>query len=196
MKIVGLTGGIGSGKSTVVKMFQELGAVAYIADIEAKKLMNSDFDLIQKIKKLFGNEAYSKGELNRKYIASIIFNDAKKLTNLNKLVHPKVREHFINFTKNLKTEVVIYEAAILFESGSNTMCDYIITVIADFEDKIERIMKRDDVSKQQITDRMKHQLEDDFKIKKSDFLIKNKDLATTKLQVKTIYSQLLKLPKN
>ena len=100
MKIVGLTGGIGSGKSTVLQMFQDLGAVIYIADIEAKKLMNTDKDLILDIIHLFGEEAYVNSNLNTNYIASIVFNDSTKLEKLNALVHPKVREHFLYFVKS------------------------------------------------------------------------------------------------
>ena len=186
MKIIGLTGGIGSGKSTVLRLFQELGATIYIADVEAKKLMNNNKELVKEIRLLLGEKAYINNELNKSYISSIVFNDSEKLKALNKLVHPKVRAHFKEFIKNKTTEIVIYEAAILFESGSNTLCDYIITVTANFEDKVERIMKRDGVSKQHILARMKHQLKDDFKIKNANFVIRNNTFLDTKLQVFTI----------
>ncbi len=193
MKIIGLTGGIGSGKSTVLHFFQELGASVYIADVEAKKLMNSDEELIKNIKILFGDKAYENKELNRNYISSIVFNDQEKLKELNKLVHPKVREHFKKNIQNKKAEILIYEAAILFESGSDKMCDFIITVTADLKDRIDRVVERDAVSRQEVSDRIQHQLNDDIKIKKSHFVIKNKNLLTTKTQVKTIFDQLLKL---
>ena len=193
MKIIGLTGGIGSGKSTVLALFKALGAVAYVADIEAKKLMNSDAALRNEIIKLFGEKAYENGELNRSYISSIVFNNEEKLNALNALVHPKVREDFQHFIKTQKADFVIYEAAILFESGSNQFCDYIITVIADFNHKIERIMKRDGVSEAQVLERMKNQSADDFKVKKSDFVIRNNHLDDTKKQVLTIFELLKKL---
>jgi dephospho-CoA kinase len=193
MKIIGLTGGIGSGKSTVLALFKALGAVAYVADIEAKKLMNSDAALRNEIIKLFGEKAYENGELNRSYISSIVFNNEEKLNALNALVHPKVREDFQHFIKTQKADFVIYEAAILFESGSNQFCDYIITVIADFNHKIERIMKRDGVSEAQVLERMKNQSDDDYKIKKSDFVIRNNHLEDTKKQVFTIFELLKKL---
>ena len=101
MKIVGLTGGIGSGKSTVLALFKALGAVTYVADIEAKKLMNTDDELRKQIVKLFGENAYEHGELNRTYISSVVFNNETKLNALNALVHPKVRDHFQYFIKNL-----------------------------------------------------------------------------------------------
>ncbi len=188
MKVVGLTGGIGSGKSTVLQLFKDLGAAIYIADVEAKHLMNTDKDLVKQVVKLFGEKAYIDNELNKIYIAKIVFNNKEKLTALNNLVHPKVSEHFKKFVDNSIAEIVVYESAILFESGSNVMCDFIITVTANFEEKIKRIIKRDNVSKQQILDRMKHQEDDTFKIKKSNFVIKNNTLSATKLQVSTIYN--------
>lgn len=193
MKIIGLTGGIGSGKSTVLSLFKALGAVTYVADIEAKKLMNADAALRNQIINLFGEKAYELGELNRAYISSVVFNNEEKLNALNALVHPKVREDFQHFIKTQKADFVIYEAAILFESGSNQFCDYVITVIADFEQKIKRIMKRDRVSEAQILERMKNQSDDDFKIKKSNFVIRNNHLDNTKQQVSTIFEMLKKL---
>jgi len=187
MKVIGLTGGIGSGKSTVLSMFQKLGAEIYIADVEAKKLMNTNVELIDKITQLFGENAYLNNTLSRKYIASIVFNDKKKLTELNKLVHPMVRNHFEEFLKTSSEEIIIYESAILFESDKSSMCNFIITVTANLEDKINRIIKRDGVTKQQILDRMKNQLTDDSRIKKSDFVINNNTISDTKLQVLTTY---------
>lgn len=193
MKIIGLTGGIGSGKSTVLALFEALGAVIYIADIEAKKLMNADEKLKNQIVKLFGERAYDDGELNRTYIAALVFNNEEKLNALNALVHPKVREDFQNFIKKINTDFVIYEAAILFESHSDKLCDYIITVFSSFENKIDRIMKRDGVSRAQVLERMKNQSTDDFKIKKSDFVIRNNNLEDTRFQVLTIFELLKKL---
>jgi len=193
MKIIGLTGGIGSGKSTVLALFKALGVLTYIADIEAKKLMNFDAELRSQIQKLFGEKAYENEKLNSAFIASVVFNNAEKLNALNAFVHPKVREDFQHFIRTQKADFVIYEAAILFESGSNQFCDYIITVIADFDHKIERIMKRDGVSESQIMERMQQQSNDDFKIKKSDFVIRNKHLDHTKQQILTIFEMLKKL---
>ena len=193
MKIIGLTGGIGSGKSTVLALFKALGALTYVADTEAKKLMNTDAELRNQIINLFGEQAYVNGKLNNVHIASVVFGNKEKLTALNGLVHPKVRKDFQQFIKNQKADFVIYEAAILFESGSDAFCDYIITVIADFELKIERIMKRDGISEAQILERMKNQSTDDFKIKKSDFVIRNNHLNATKQQVLTIFEMLKKL---
>jgi dephospho-CoA kinase len=194
MKVIGLTGGIGSGKSTVLNFFKALGAETYIADVEAKKLMNSDKELIQKIKELFGEEAYVNSQLNRKYIAAIVFKDSKKLQELNNIIHPKVRQHFQSFIQQSTAEIIIYEAAILFESGGDKFCDYTITVTANLEDKIQRIIKRDKISKAQIIERMKHQLNDDFRIKNSHFVIVNTTFKGTEIQVKTSYDLILNLP--
>lgn len=191
MKIIGLTGGIGSGKSTVLKMFKELGVAVYIADVEAKKLMTTNSKLKKQIISLLGEQAYVKSELNRTYIASIVFKDEKKLKALNKLVHPKVNNHFKLFVEKSVKDIIIYENAILFESGGDTLCDYIITVTSDFEDRVNRIMKRDDISKQQVLDRVNNQLDDDYKVERSDFVIKNSTLKDTKLQVSTIYNLII-----
>lgn len=193
--VVGLTGGIGSGKTTVLHFFEELGAKVFIADVEAKILMNTDEDLINNIKDLLGEEAYLNGELNRKYVAEKVFKDSKKIALLNALVHPKVRNKFIEFMEQNSSYLIIYEAAILFESGSDTLCDYIITVTSELKSKIERITKRDGISEQEILNRMKHQYEDDFKIKKSNFVIQNNKLQYTRSQVNTIYNILKNIEK-
>ncbi|SDW77182.1 dephospho-CoA kinase [Lutibacter oricola] len=191
--IVGLTGGIGSGKSTVLELFVKLGAIPFIADIEAKQLMVLNLELVEQIKLLFGEDAYKNGKLNRAYIASIVFNDKSKLSRLNKLVHPKVREHFNEFVKNNAGKIIIYEAAILFESGSNELCDSIITVIADKDIRIKRILKRDSITKEEIESRMKNQLNDEEKVLKSNFVIKNHSLEATKQQVSVIFDVLVKM---
>ena len=195
MKIIGLTGGIGSGKSTVLAFFRDLGAVTYMSDVAAKKLMNTNAELRKEIIKLFGEKAYIKNTLDRAYIASMVFNNKEKLNALNALVHPKVRDDFQQFIKKSTSDLVIYEAAILFESGSDKICDYTITVLASFENKIERIIKRDGTSESQILERMKNQSTDDFKITKSNFVIRNNNLKDTERQVLTIF-ELLKELKN
>ncbi len=195
MKIIGLTGGIGSGKSTVLQLFKELGVATYIADVEAKKLMRTNKQLISQIKNMFGEQAYINKKLNRKYISEIVFKNKEKLKALNALVHPKVQEHFRVFVKKTTANFIIYEAAILFESGSNKFCDFTITVTATLKNKIERIIKRDKITETKILEIMKQQSDDDFKIKKSDFVIKNNNLEETKVQVKTVYNLLVKLNK-
>ena len=196
MKIIGLTGGIGSGKSTVLRMFQEFGVETYIADVEAKKLMKTNIELKLAIQKLIGENAYVGNELNPKFIATQVFNNSTKLTALNKLVHPKVQEHFKNFIKKLEVDIVIYEAAILFESGSDKLCDFTITVVSSLEDRIARVMKRDGVSKNEIIARINNQSTDELKIKKSTFVINNHSLEHTKQQVATILDLIRKMNLN
>jgi dephospho-CoA kinase len=193
--VVGLTGGIGSGKTTVLQLFEKLGAKVFIADLEAKKLMNNSPELIIEITNLFGKEAYVNHQLNKKYIASKVFNNAEKLAELNALVHPMVSHHFLKFKEIHNFEVIIYEAAILFESGSDKLCDYIITVTAEVNERIKRVIKRDGVTKQDILNRMQHQLNDDYKVLKANFVIDNTNLNSTKAQVKTIFSLLQELKK-
>jgi dephospho-CoA kinase len=192
MKIVGLTGGIGSGKTTVLQYFMDIGTATYIADVEAKKLMNNDDELKFQIKQIFGDKVYKNGNIDRKYLANIVFNDALKLEKLNKLVHPKVQQHFKSFVEKSKNTILIYESAILFESGSNKLCDYIITVVADYETKIKRLKLRDGVSEDEIKARMQHQLNDDYKIAKANFVIENNNIENTKSQISTIYKILQK----
>jgi len=193
VKIIGLTGGIGSGKSTVLQLFQELGVTIYVADLEAKKLMNSDKELISGLISLFGEKAYVNGVLDNLYITSLVFRDKEKLEALNSLVHPKLHDHFKNFVQKSDAKFVMYEAAILFESGGDKLCDYIITVTANFEDRIKRVMLRDNASKAQILERINHQLKDDYRIKKSNFVIRNTSLTETKSQVSTVYDLIVKL---
>jgi dephospho-CoA kinase len=131
--------------------------------------------------------------LDNAYIASIVFKDKVKLEALNAVIHPKVQEHFKEYLKKTSAKFIIYEAAILFESGSDKLCDYIITVTASLKDRVKRVMLRDGTSKEQVLERMNHQLQDDLKIKKSDFVIRNSSLASTKLQVSIIYDLIVNL---
>ncbi len=193
MKIIGLTGGIGSGKTTVLKLFKKLGFETYIADERAKYLMVTNKELKAAIINLIGPNAYKDGILNNKYIASLVFSDKEKLNRLNTLVHPVVKGDFKIFVSNSKAKNILYEAAILFESGGNEICDYTITVTADKKNRIERIMKRDKVSKESVLDRMQHQTNDAYKIKKSTFVISNNNLERTNQQVLTIFKILEKL---
>lgn len=185
MKIIGLTGGIGSGKTTVAKLFAEFNNVAvYIADVEAKKLMNSSAVIKEKVELEFGKESYKNNELDRTYISDIVFKDKSKLQTLNKIVHPEVRKHFQDFIKKQTNKAfIIYEAAILFESKSNLLCDFIITVYVDLETKIERVISRDNTTKKEVLNRMKNQLNDTPKLLQSNYVIFNKNIQETKLQV-------------
>lgn len=179
-RIIGLTGGIGSGKSTVANYIASKGIPVYIADEEAKKLMNSE-QLLSKIQAIFKeNILTDSGNLDRKKIAEIVFNAPEKLTELNKIVHPAVKIHFDNWVKKHKnTPFIIKEAAILFETGGNLTCDKVILVTAPEELRIERAMKRDKVDRASVMKRIQNQWSEEEKIKRSDFIVNNLDLKTT-----------------
>ena len=192
MIIVGLTGGIGSGKTTVAKAFNRLGVPVYIADDEAKKLMHRSKIIKRKLTTLFGEKAYVNGELNKPVIANIIFNDKTYLQKMNAIVHPKVSRHFEKWVLKQKAPYVIKEVAILFENGGDKTCDYVITVVADKTLRIKRLLERDNTSKEKIEAIMKNQWTDEEKIKKSDFVIDNTNLENTKEQVLKIHNKILK----
>jgi dephospho-CoA kinase len=193
MKIVGLTGGIGSGKTTVANFFKELGVPIYIADVEAKNLMAKNAELQQKIKSLFGEDAYLNGELNRKYIAELVFKNPEKLRALNNLVHPAVAEDFKKWINTQNAAFVIKESALLFETGDYKNCDVIILVKAPLDERISRVMKRDTASKEGVMDRISHQWPDEKKENLSNYIIENTDISLTKSLIYNIYVNLLSL---
>ncbi|CAL2087227.1 dephospho-CoA kinase [Tenacibaculum sp. 190524A02b] len=192
--VIGLTGGIGSGKSTVAKMFLNFENIAYYnADEEAKNLMNNSLKIKENLIKEFGNESYLNNSLNRPYIANIVFNDKKKLAILNNIVHPVVYEHLNNFIfKNKDKNYILYENAILFENGSNSFCDKIITVSAPITLRIERVIKRDHSNYNDVKKRVNNQWKDEKKIMQSNYIINNIDINLTKNNVKQIHHFLTK----
>jgi dephospho-CoA kinase len=192
MIIVGLTGGIGSGKTTVAKEFNALGIPIYIADEEAKKLMITSKVLKRKLIELFGHKAYADGKLNKLFIAEAIFNNKDYLDKMNAIVHPRVANHFKKWLLKQKSPYVVKEAAILFENGSYKQCDILITVTAPKELKIKRLLKRDNTTLEKIEAIMKNQWNDNEKIKLSNYVIDNIDLERTKQQVLEIHQQILK----
>lgn len=174
MKIIGLTGGIGSGKSTVRKIFETLGISTYDADTNSKEIVNSNKNIILKLKELFGNEIYlSNNTLNKELLAKYIFNDKETLNKVNNIIHPEVQKHFTNWTLEQKTKYVIKEAAILFESGAHKFTDKIILVTAPEQLRIDRVLHRDGKSAAEIKKIIDNQLSDTEKIKISDFIIYN-----------------------
>ncbi len=193
MKIVGLTGGIGSGKTTVANFFKELGVPIYIADAEAKKLMTKNVELQQKIKALLGTEAYQNGELNRKYIADLVFKNPEKLRALNSLVHPAVAEDFKKWTNSQNAVFVIKESALLFETGDYKNCDVVILVKASMDERIRRVMKRDAISKDGVMERISNQWSDEKKELLSNYIIENTDISLTKKTVFNVYVNLLNI---
>lgn len=195
--IIGLTGGIGSGKTTVAKLFYKLGVPIYVSDIEAKKIMITSDKVVVAIKKLLGNDAYNDdGELNRNHISDKVFKNKSLLNELNSIVHPAVAEDFLNWYAVQKTDYVIKESAILFESGSFENCDLIITVTAPLEERINRVVSRDNITRKQVLHRVMNQLSDEDKIDRSDFIIINKTLDRTESQVEKINTQIINIMQN
>ena len=192
MITVDLTGGIGSGKTTVANLFMELGIPVYIADTEAKRLMHTSKVIKRKLLEEFGEKAYIKNKLNRAFLSNIVFNDKKKLAAINKIVHPSVANSFKRWLNKQDSAYAIQENAILFESNSTDKFDIIITVIAPIKDKIDRVMKRDLVTKEEVLARMYNQISDKEKIKKSNFVIENQDINLTKNEVSKIHKLILK----
>ncbi|WP_036597021.1 dephospho-CoA kinase [Olleya marilimosa] len=190
--IVGLTGGIGSGKTTVANYFKALNVPVYIADFQAKALMNRSKVIKRKLIKLFGDEAYVDNTLNKPFIASQIFSNQDLLKKMNAIVHPKVAKHFSNWVKKQNVPYVISEVAIIFENGSQGKYDYIITVVAPEQTRLNRVIKRDNSSEAKVKAIMNNQWTDQQKTEHSDFVINNTDLKDTKLQVENIHSKLLK----
>ena len=191
MKIVGLTGGIGSGKTTVANMFQALGISIYIADEEAKKLMASSKVIKRKLIALFGEKAYVNDALNKPYIADTIFKNRLLLEKMNAIIHPRVASHFKKWLLKQKSPYVIKEAAILFENEAYKQCDLIITVTAPKELKIKRLLSRDSMTIEKIEAIMNNQWNDEEKMKLSDYVIVNSELENTRQQVVKIHQEII-----
>lgn len=189
-KIIGLTGGIGSGKTTVAKYFSDKGIPVYIADDEGRKISETP-KILHLIKTIFGNEVFENEKLNRVKVAQIVFDNPEKLKQLNAIIHPAVKKHFENWVlQNSTSDFVIYETALLFESGSYNNCDFIITVTAPLEDRIQRVMKRDTVSRDAVMKRIHNQWTDEKRIEKSTFIIENSNREETKIQVDKILKKI------
>jgi dephospho-CoA kinase len=191
MKIVGLTGGIGSGKSTVGALFQELGVPVYNSDERAKQLMNTSKKIKKRLLDLFGSKAYIDNELNRAFIADKVFYDTKVLAQLNAIVHPAVRKDFVKWVKKQDTPYVVQETALLFENNAQEFYDKIVLVTAPKAMRIERILARDETTREKIIARMQNQLSDEIKIKFSDHRIENMDLKRTTLAVRKLHELFL-----
>ena len=190
---VGLTGGIGSGKSTVAKIFEVLGIPVYYADTEAKKLMNENAELRSAIINIFGNEAYANNSLNRKYISSIVFSDPSKLELLNGVVHPATKKDGEKWMLAQKTSYAIHEAALIFEANVSDRLDYVIGVSSPEEIRIKRAMQRDNLSRDEIMNRMKQQLDEETKMSKCDFVLINDEEHLLIPQVLEVHQKLLDL---
>lgn len=172
---LGITGGIGSGKSSVCKVFRLLGIPVFAADEEARLIMENDKGLILRLNSLTGRDLYSKGSLDRALLASIIFNNSSLLEKVNSLVHPVVFEHFNSWVEKQSSQYVIMEAAILLESGAAALVDRIAVVVAPVEERIERVIQRNDLTREQVMERVRNQMDDETRIKSSHYVIKNSE---------------------
>lgn len=192
---VGITGGIGSGKTTVCEIFERLGVPVYYADKQAKYLMETDKKLREAIRQLFGDEAFdAENKLNRAFIAGIVFKDEEKLLALNALVHPAVKADYDSWNAILARKEYPYslkEAALLVESGSYKDLDKLIVVSAPLEDRIKRVMARDNVSEEQVKARIDAQLPDAEKVKLADYVIDNNLIMELVPQVSKVHLDLL-----
>lgn len=193
---VGLTGGIGSGKSTVAKVFETLGIPVYKADVEAKKLMSTHPQLIQLIKQHFTELAYKNGQLDRAFLSSVVFKDKKKLDLLNSLVHPFTIEDGKAWMQLQKTPYSIKEAALIFESGSQGEFDIIVGVYAPETLRIHRTIQRDKTDKDHVRSRMEHQIKEEVKMKLCDEVLINNEQELLLPQIVALHEKLLAREKN
>jgi dephospho-CoA kinase len=185
-KIIGLTGGIGSGKTTIANYFKAAGVPVYIADDAAREVMKTN-EVKSEIKKVFGSSVFDETHLDRRKLADIVFSNPEKLKVLNAVIHPAVKNHFDQWILNYKNSpTIIYESAILFESGSFKNCDTIINVTAPIELRLQRVMKRDKITREAVLKRMNMQWTDEQRSEKSDFTIENVVLETTKFEFEKI----------
>ena len=189
---VAITGGIGAGKTVVCRVFEKLGVPVFHADVVAKELLNSNFDIKKNLIELFGDDIYQKNEtIHRKKLAEIIFNNHIALQKVNRIIHPVVFDEFNQWAEMQQTPYVLQEAAIIFENGHADRFDKIITVTAPVEMKIERCMKRDEISRELVLERMKNQIPDEEKAKHSDFVIVNDDREMILPQILKIHHSLI-----
>lgn len=191
--IVGLTGGIGSGKTTVAKYFERLGISVFYADAAARDILQNEPEVIMKVKELLGEEVYKAGVPDRKKIAKMVFSKTHLLSKLNAIIHPAVRKQFDVFSVHAKSPYVIYEAAILLESGNAHFCDKIILVTAPLALRIKRVRLRDLSSREEVQNRINTQWSDFKKRKQADFIIENIEIESLDSQVNKVHVKLLSL---
>lgn len=194
MKVIGLTGGIGSGKSSVLEIFKKIGISTYSADESAKKLISSDKKIIYSIKQLFGEDIYYENELNSKLVSKIVFKDKEKLKSLNLIIHPAVAKDFDNFCfKHRDESYIVKEAAIIFETKTEKLFNKIIYVKAPKEIRIDRVMHRDNLSRDDVLNRIQNQINETSIIDKCDFIIDNINFTELEKKVLEIHNTLISL---
>ena len=189
---IAVTGNIGCGKTTICQMMENEGVPVYYSDVHAKQLMNQNESLMDSIKERFGKESYYDGMLNRKWIASIVFDDATALNDLNNLVHPVVQKDYLNWLSQQTKDIVAYESAILIEHGNQGNFDFVILVQCPEKIRSVRIQKRDGLTLDEVQARTRFQLQEEEKINYADYLIENTSLEEAKQQLSTVISSIRK----
>ena len=189
---IAVTGNIGCGKTTICHMMENEGVPVYYSDVHAKQLMNQNESLMDSIKERFGKESYYDGMLNRKWIASIVFDDATALNDLNNLVHPVVQKDYLDWLSQQTKDIVAYESAILIEHGNQGDFDFVILVQCPEKIRSVRIQKRDGLTLDEVQARTRFQLQEEEKIKYADYLIENTSLEEAKQQLRTVISSIRK----
>jgi dephospho-CoA kinase len=192
---IGLTGGIGSGKTTIAQIFEVLGIPVYYADTAAKDLMNRDPELRNRIISAFGPEVYKEGSVDRAYLGELVFGDPEKLARLNAIVHPATLLDAAGWMQNQKTPYVIKEAALIYEAGLEKFLDYIICVTAPESLRLERVMNRDRVPAEKVLQRMQQQMDEKEKVSRCDFVIINDGKQALLPQVLAIHETLMEKAK-
>ena len=189
---IAVTGNMGCGKTTICQIMENKGVPVYYSDVHAKQLMNQNESLMNSIKDRFGKETYHDGMLNRKWIASIVYNDANSLNDLNNLVHPVVQKDYLNWLSQQTKDIVAYESAILIEHGNQGNFDVVILVQCPEKIRSERIQKRDGLTLDEVQARTRFQWQEEEKIKYADYLIENTSLEEAKQQLSTVISSIRK----
>lgn len=189
---LGVTGGIGSGKTSVCRVFSVLGIPVFSADNEAKEVMDIDTGIILRINTIVGKNLYATGSLDRAELARLIFNNNRLLEKVNSLVHPVVFSRFREWVKKQSAPYVIMEAAVLFESGSSEEVDRVLTVVAPIEERVSRVIHRSSLTREQVMERMRNQMSDSERIKHSDYVIQNSENDMIIPAVLNIHEDILK----
>lgn len=189
---LGVTGGIGSGKTTVCRVFSVLGIPVFSADNEARKFMNNDTSLIRQINLLAGKDLYTSGKLDRQELARLIFNDPDLLGRVNALVHPVVFDHFRKWVEKQDAPYVVMEVAILFESGASSLVDKVLTIVTPVEERIDRLVKGKKFTREEVLERIKNQIDDDFRISHSDYVIHNSENDMILPAILNVHKDLIK----
>lgn len=192
---LGVTGGIGSGKTTVCKVFKALGIPVFSTDPEAREIMNSNPEIKEKINFVAGKDLYTGGSLDRQELASLIFNDSLLLQKVNSIVHPAVSANFVKWVKVQAAPYVIMEAAILFESGASKFVDKVASVVAPEEERVNRVIIRNNLTRQQVLERIRNQITDEERMKLSDYVIFNSENDMILPVILKIHEEILSLIK-